>query len=194
MLPVIAEATRHAVNSGIRRFCTAIKVSELFHRLPSSSVIGDHDAISSHSTDWTGRFSGQARMVLKPTSTDDVSYILRECNRYKIPVVPQGGNTGLAGGSVPIKDEVIISMSRMNKILDFKEVQYASLCCSCSYFHCSSYMRTSALPPGLSISLGGSSTLSSQHHGSILLFQASSHLALPRCLKYTRAPHHFCLG
>lgn len=50
-----------------------------------------------------------------------VQNILKYCNMHKIPVCIQGGNTGLVGGSAPINDEVIVSMHKMNKILDFNE-------------------------------------------------------------------------
>jgi FAD/FMN-containing dehydrogenase len=50
-----------------------------------------------------------------------VSAILKYCNEKKLAVVPQGGNTGLVGGSNPVYDEIILSTSRMNKILGFDE-------------------------------------------------------------------------
>jgi D-2-hydroxyglutarate dehydrogenase len=52
------------------------------------------------------RFKGAAPLVLFPTSTDEVAAILRFANARRIAVVPQGGNTGLVGGSVPVFDEV----------------------------------------------------------------------------------------
>ena len=59
---------------------------------------------------------------MKPGSTNEVSNVLRYCNDNMLAVVPQGGNSGLVGGSVPVYDEIVISMSRMNKIRDFDEV------------------------------------------------------------------------
>jgi FAD/FMN-containing dehydrogenase len=67
---------------------------------------------------------------LKPSSTEEVSDILKYCYDKNLAVVPQGGNTGthsifinigLVGGSVPLKDEIIISLTRMNKILSFDQ-------------------------------------------------------------------------
>ncbi|KFH48990.1 putative D-lactate dehydrogenase-like protein [Hapsidospora chrysogenum ATCC 11550] len=72
--------------------------------------------------DWMHKYKGQCRLVLKPGSTEEVSKILRYCNEKKLAVVPQGGNTGLVGGSVPVFDEIVINMSRMNKIHSFDEV------------------------------------------------------------------------
>lgn len=72
--------------------------------------------------DWLHKYKGQCRLVLKPASTGDVSNILKYCNQHKLAVVPQGGNTGLVGGSVPVFDEIVINMSRMNTIHSFDEV------------------------------------------------------------------------
>ncbi|KAF4121266.1 (R)-2-hydroxyglutarate---pyruvate transhydrogenase [Geosmithia morbida] len=72
--------------------------------------------------DWLHKYKGQCRLVLKPGSTEDVSGILRYCNEQKLAVVPQGGNTGLVGGSVPVFDEIVVNMSRMNRIHSFDEV------------------------------------------------------------------------
>ncbi|KAL6869379.1 D-lactate ferricytochrome c oxidoreductase [Amphichorda felina] len=72
--------------------------------------------------DWMHKYKGQCRLVLKPGSTDDVSNILKYCNENRLAVVPQGGNTGLVGGSVPVFDEIVINMSRMNTIHSFDEV------------------------------------------------------------------------
>lgn len=72
--------------------------------------------------DWMRKYRGRSRLVLKPGSTEDVSKILKYCNENMLAVVPQGGNTGLVGGSVPVFDEIVISMSRMNKIHSFDDV------------------------------------------------------------------------
>lgn len=54
--------------------------------------------------------------MLRPKSSSEVSAILRHCNERMLAVVPQGGNTGLVGGSVPVFDEIVLSMGRMNKV------------------------------------------------------------------------------
>ncbi|KAG6016097.1 hypothetical protein E4U54_002297 [Claviceps lovelessii] len=72
--------------------------------------------------DWMHKYKGQCRLVLKPGSTEHVSKILRYCNEHKLAVVPQGGNTGLVGGSIPVFDEIVIHMGRMNQIHSFDEM------------------------------------------------------------------------
>lgn len=68
------------------------------------------------------KYRGQAKLVLKPGSTEQVSKILKYCNDNMLAVVPQGGNTGLVGGSVPVFDEIIINLQRMDKIKSFDDV------------------------------------------------------------------------
>lgn len=72
--------------------------------------------------DWMRKYRGHCRLVLKPGSTEEVSKALKYCNDNMLAVVPQGGNTGLVGGSVPVFDEIVINMSRMNQVRSFDEV------------------------------------------------------------------------
>ncbi|GAO16908.1 uncharacterized protein UV8b_02856 [Ustilaginoidea virens] len=72
--------------------------------------------------DWMHKYKGQCSLVLKPGSAEDVSRILRYCTENMLAVVPQGGNTGLVGGSVPVFDEIVISLARMNKIHSFDDM------------------------------------------------------------------------
>jgi FAD/FMN-containing dehydrogenase len=69
-------------------------------------------------TDWRRRFSGKALAVLKPGSTDEVAAVVRLCSQFRVPIVPQGGNTGLVLGSVPDTSglAIVLSLARMNRI------------------------------------------------------------------------------
>lgn len=78
--------------------------------------------VEAYNSDWMRKYRGHSKLVLKPASTEEVSKILKYCNENKLAVVPQGGNTGLVGGSVPVFDEIVINLSRMNKVRDFDEV------------------------------------------------------------------------
>lgn len=73
-------------------------------------------------SDWMRKYKGQTKLVLKPESTEEMSKVLEYCNRNMLAVVPQGGNSGLVGGSVPVFDEIVISTSRMNKVRSFDPV------------------------------------------------------------------------
>ncbi|MEZ5618756.1 MAG: FAD-binding oxidoreductase [Rhodocyclaceae bacterium] len=88
-----------------------------------SAIVGDAAVLTgndmdAHLTDWRGRYTGKARCVVKPASTEEVAAVVALCAAERIPMVPQGGNTGLVGGATPHHDghEVVISPSRMKRI------------------------------------------------------------------------------
>ena len=80
------------------------------------------DDLEPFNSDWMRKYRGHTKIVLKPQSTEEVSGILKYCNENLLAVVPQGGNSGLVGGSVPVFDEIVINTSRMNNIRSFDEV------------------------------------------------------------------------
>ncbi|MCP2268226.1 FAD/FMN-containing dehydrogenase [Actinokineospora diospyrosa] len=80
----------------------------------ASHVVTDPDVVSGYATDWTGRFTGSARAVVRPADRDEVAGVLRVCRELGVPVVPQGGNTGLVGGGIPYRGEVVLSLTRLN--------------------------------------------------------------------------------
>ncbi|XP_059078766.1 D-2-hydroxyglutarate dehydrogenase, mitochondrial-like isoform X2 [Tigriopus californicus] len=84
--------------------------------LDSNRVITDPTELDGYNTDWMRISRGQGQVVLKPKTTAEVSQILRYCSEQNLAVCPQGGNTGLVGGSIPVFDEVIVNTSLMNKI------------------------------------------------------------------------------
>ncbi len=69
-------------------------------------------------TDWRGRFTGRALAVLRPASTAQVADLVRACAHYRVPLVPQGGRTGLVLGSVPDASgaAVVLSLARLNRV------------------------------------------------------------------------------
>lgn len=82
--------------------------------------ITDPDQVASYTTDWTGRFHGPALCVVRPANTEEVAAVVFACAAAGVPMLPQGGNTGLVGASVPAAGAdpapVIISLLRMNAI------------------------------------------------------------------------------
>ncbi|SCU91614.1 LADA_0F11012g1_1 [Lachancea dasiensis] len=72
--------------------------------------------------DWMRKYKGQSKVVLRPKKVEQVAQILKYCNEQKLAVVPQGGNTGLVGGSVPVFDEIVLSLTQLNKIREFDPV------------------------------------------------------------------------
>ena len=62
-------------------------------------VITDEEEIAPANSDWTKKYTGASKLLLKPKSNEEVAAILKYCNQQKLAIVPQGGNTGLVGGS-----------------------------------------------------------------------------------------------
>lgn len=90
--------------------------------LRPEGVVTDEEALATHNTDWLNKYHGKSRLLLKPKTTEEVSKILSYCNKTRLAVVPQGGNTGVVGGSVPVFDEIILSTASMNQIESFDTV------------------------------------------------------------------------
>ena len=78
--------------------------------------------IEPFNSDWMRKFRGHTQLVLKPSNKEELSKILKYCNENMLAVVPQGGNSGLVGGSVPVFDEIVINLQKMNKIRSFDEI------------------------------------------------------------------------
>jgi len=78
----------------------------------------DPELVTPWLTDWRDRFTGRALALASPTSTAEVAGLLRLCTLHRIPIVPQGGNSGMSGGATPGADggELLLSLRRMNTI------------------------------------------------------------------------------
>ena len=74
------------------------------------------DATAGFAVDWTGRFQGPTPAVVRPGDTAEVAAVLALCTDAGVPVVPQGGNTGLVGGGVPLHGEVVLSLARLKQL------------------------------------------------------------------------------
>jgi len=81
-----------------------------------TNVRTDPDVVAANVTDWTGRFRGATPAVVRPAAVDEVSAVLAACHEASAAVVPQGGNTGLAGGSVPLHGELVLDLGRLDGI------------------------------------------------------------------------------
>lgn len=87
--------------------------------LGEQAILTSTSDLESLNTDWMRRYHGSSTLALKPCTIPQISSILSYCNDNHLAVVPQGGNTGLVGGSVPVHDEIILSLSSLNKIESF---------------------------------------------------------------------------
>src|SRR5215475_13098322 len=88
------------------------------------AIVGDRGFISSpeelhtYESDGLTNFRVLPRAVLLPTSAEQVQTIVRICHREKIPFVARGSGTGLSGGALPVENGIVLSLARMNRILD----------------------------------------------------------------------------
>ena len=73
-------------------------------------------AAAGFAVDWTGGFAGHTPAVLRPRDTAEVAALLTLCADAGVAVVPQGGNTGLVGGGVPLHGEVVLSLARLDRL------------------------------------------------------------------------------
>ncbi len=79
-------------------------------------AITDPDALAPHLVEGRGLYHGHTAMMLKPANTAEVAAILKLANETRTAIVPQGGNTGLVGGQIPFDGEIILSLTRLDKI------------------------------------------------------------------------------
>ncbi|MCQ2029014.1 FAD-binding oxidoreductase [Stutzerimonas zhaodongensis] len=78
----------------------------------------DPERMRSYLSDWRNAYRGLAALVIRPATTEEVAGVVRLCNEQQVALVPQGGNTGLCGGSIPDGSgcQVVLSLTRMTKI------------------------------------------------------------------------------
>lgn len=94
------------------------------------AVVGDRhvlcgeDVTAGFAIDWTGRFRGNTPAVVRPGDAAEVAEVLGILNSAEVAVVPQGGNTGLVGGSVPLHGEVVLSLTRLNELEPVDELSH----------------------------------------------------------------------
>ena len=122
---------RRAVGCGSRRASVSVTRSPSYAQLAAadvaffqeilgaSGVVTDADDLVKYNKDWMNKYEGQSRLALRPKTTEQVARILQYCNERKLAVVPQGGNTGLVGGSIPLFDEIVLSLGNMDSVVSF---------------------------------------------------------------------------
>ncbi len=81
-------------------------------------VVTDEAELAPYMEEWRGLYHGRTPLLLKPGSTEEVARILKIANETGVAVVPQGGNTGLVGGQLPMPPghEIVLNLSRMNRV------------------------------------------------------------------------------
>ncbi len=93
-------------------------VEKLSRLLGPGRVVTDPEILTSYGRDETSDLSAMPDALIRAESTADVSIVLRFCQENRIPVVPRGAGTGVTGGAVPVKGGVVLSLEKMNRILE----------------------------------------------------------------------------
>ena len=93
-------------------------VTALSDAVGERHVLVDDDVRAPFEVDWTGRYRGVARAVVRPADTAEVVAVLGACRAHGAAVVPQGGNTGMVGAGVPRGGEIVLSLTRLRALGD----------------------------------------------------------------------------
>jgi FAD/FMN-containing dehydrogenase len=90
--------------------------TDLAAAIGTAQVLTDPELVAGYTTDWSRRYTGTAQCVTRPGTTAEVAEVIRICARHQVPIVPQGGNTGLVGASVPSRGGVVLSTRRLRRL------------------------------------------------------------------------------
>lgn len=100
---------------------TAAFIEAAAQLLGPRGLTTDPDSMDAWLTDWRGRYTGRALALASPTSTGEVAALVQLCAAHRVPIVPQGGNSGMAGGATPDASgtALLLSLRRMDAIRTF---------------------------------------------------------------------------
>lgn len=102
---------------------SAEKLESLLQQL--TAIVGeqrvktDPDSLQNWGRDWTKHFEPNPSVIVFPASTEDVQAIVKLANQYQMAVTPSGGRTGLSAGAVAANGEIVVSLDRMNKVVEY---------------------------------------------------------------------------
>lgn len=101
---------------------SALEQLESFKKIVGEKyVFVEKETLDHYAHDETEDLHYLPDLVLKPADANEISQIMKICNQYKIPVTPRGGGTGLSGGALPHLGGVVLSVERLNKIIEIDE-------------------------------------------------------------------------
>ena len=98
------------------------RLTDLASQLPGLKLSTEPGDLEHHGRDWTRRWTPAPLAIAFPGDIAEVQGIVRWANENGVAVVPSGGRTGLSGGAVAARGELVVSLDRMNKVLAFNEV------------------------------------------------------------------------
>ncbi len=98
------------------------RLTDLLQAVPRLRLKTDPADLEHYGCDWTRRWTPAPLAIALPVSIEEVQSIVHWANQHHVAIVPSGGRTGLSGGAVAAKGELVLSLERMNKVLDFNAV------------------------------------------------------------------------
>jgi FAD/FMN-containing dehydrogenase len=101
---------------------TDARLAELQASLPGLRLLTEAGDLEHYGRDWTRRWTPAPLAIALPATVDEVQAIVQWANRQRVAIVPSGGRTGLSGGAVAAHGELVLSLERMNKVLEFSAV------------------------------------------------------------------------
>ncbi len=96
--------------------------------LDSSRVLTDRASLEEYGRDWTKYLQPKPTAVVFPKTTDEVVRLVKWAREARVALVPSGGRTGLSGGAAALNGEVVVSLQKMNKILEFDPLDQTVTC------------------------------------------------------------------
>lgn len=103
-------------------------ISALAAIVGKDRVLTAPEELENYGRDWTKFYTPSPTAITLPASVEEVQAIVKLANELDFAIVPSGGRTGLSGGAVASKGEVVIAMDRLNKVLDFNPIDQTVTC------------------------------------------------------------------
>jgi FAD/FMN-containing dehydrogenase len=103
-------------------------LSDLQALVGPSKVLTDNASFEHFGRDWTRGFSGYPGVIVLPGNIEEVQDVVRLAALESLAIVPSGGRTGLSGGAVAIRGELVLALDRMNQISDFSAIDCTVRC------------------------------------------------------------------
>lgn len=109
------------------------RIAQLAREVPGLRLLTAPSDLEFYGRDWTRRWTPAPLAVALPASVEEVQAIVRWANQERVAIVPSGGRTGLSGGAVAANGELVLSLERMNRVLDFDPVdRYLTVQAGCT--------------------------------------------------------------
>jgi glycolate oxidase subunit GlcD len=108
--------------SNLKPALPAHLIAELKALLPGDGIQTDSSTLATYGRDWTKHYDIRPGAIAFPDSTEQVVSLVQWARKNRVGLIPSGGRTGLSGGAIALNGELVVSLDRMNQILDFNPI------------------------------------------------------------------------